>query len=159
MSERQGERRLLRAASGLCTFALIGLFAVLSALLVAIGVQGYQQVNLRARDTAQARTAAGYLRNKVRTSDEVSVETVGGVQALVLRAAEDASYQTLVYVSDGALREAYREDGDDFDPEFGERIVAAADFSVALDGGLCRMRVTDEQGRATDIAAALRGGE
>ncbi|MEF9896162.1 MAG: DUF4860 domain-containing protein, partial [Clostridia bacterium] len=91
--------------SGVLLFVLLGLFALLSTMLILIGAQAYQRVVLRSEEHARERILVGYVMNKARAGENAGglrIEDAQGVQALVVsQRMDEEMYETWIYCLDG----------------------------------------------------------
>lgn len=147
--------------SGLYTFALVGVFVILSMLLAVLGVNAYQNIIDRAQVANDARASVNYVLNKVRTDDtagHMSVQEFDGHDMLVIEHRdEDSVYQTRIYQYEGTLREGFYDTEYEFYPEDGEKIIDILDFTLIQNqAGLLEMTITTADGRAHTSAAAIR---
>ncbi len=148
---------------GLFTFALFGLFVVLSLLIVVIGVDGYKSVVDTGDRTNELRTTLGYVVGKLRSeaaADGVSLEEREGVKALVLTQINDENelMETIIYFQDGMLLESYiNVDMMDFDPEFGDLLTGIASFSIQeTEDGLISLTAATKDGYSQTVRVAPR---
>lgn len=151
----------------LFTFALFGLFLLMSLLIVVIAAGGYRTVVTTAETATEIRTSLGYVAGRVRSdvaTHDVSIQEMNGTQVLVLTEVyEDEAYATLIYHHDGALHESvefvkYMEP-EYFDPEFGDRLTEITGFEAAWAGdNLLRLTVTASNGYTQTLHLALRAG-
>ncbi len=148
---------------GLFTFALFGLFVVLSLLIVVIGVDGYKSVVDTGDRTNELRTTLGYVVGKLRSeaaADGVSLEEREGLTVLVLTQLNDEEepLETIIYYLDGMLMEAYNNAAIlDFDPEFGELLTNIASFSMEqTEGGLISLSAATKDGYSQTVHIAPR---
>ena len=148
---------------GLLALLLFGVFAacVLSVLLT--GAQVYGRLTQRDQNAYNQRTGLQYLATQVRQAGRgelVRVEDFGGTEALVIaEEAEGQTYLTRVYCYDGWLWELFTAEGDGFQPQDGEKLLAARNLTLELENGVLRAQLTDSAGQTTAITLALRGGE
>lgn len=144
-------------------FLLLGVFAVMSTLMVLFSAQLYRGVVAQTGETAARRVLTSYLVNVVRgndAADGVYVDTREGVEVLVLDWKDGEShYETLVYQHDGSLRELFADASAPFNPGFGEEICPARGFRPEIRDGMLQMNVTDENGGEHVIHLALRSGQ
>lgn len=146
--------------AGAFVFLLLGVFAVLSTMLVLFGAQAYRAtVDQTARHNG-TRILQAFIRNAVRTddaTDSVAVEEIYGQP--VLRIAEQFDGQTYfkyIYVYDGALRELFVSSEYAFEPGEGEEIWEAESFRAVLDGALLTVEITDVYGMPHSVTMALK---
>jgi len=143
-------------------FVLLGVFAVLSVLMVLLSAQLYRgTVNQTEQHSAQ-RILSSYVTNIVSANDVkgmISVEKLDGVEMLVLGwDVEGELYETKIYCHDGSLRELFMRASQEFDPEYGEEICAAQAFSPVLNEELLEISLTDGTGHESTLYIALRSG-
>jgi hypothetical protein len=158
MMKRIGERR--HAISGAFVFLLLGLFAVLSTVLVLFGVQAYSGTVDRTALHNRERILHAVVLNALQSDDRAGAVTIErlndlDVLSIAYQYGEDA-YVKRIYCYDGALRELFTDATRAFDPEEGERISAAQSFTAVHQGGLIRVEMTDDQGRKSAVQVAPR---
>lgn len=145
-----------RQASGLFSFLLLGVFALLSLLLVLIGAQVYQRVISSAKAHGEARAGLSYLIHKVHAYDTAGgVQIAAGAQGDMLVFTEtrgETPYQVCIYEADGALYEYYGPAGEQADLSLGEKIVEAHDFTLEQrEPGLLYIALTDSSGQRRGV--------
>lgn len=149
----------------LFTFALFGMFLLLSLLIVVIGADGYRGVVDSSDSVGEVRTTLGYVAGKVRSEasmDGVTLEERDGVPVLVLTEYyEGAPYETIIYHQDGALYEVYMSANDmAFTADSGERLTEVAEFQAEwADENLLALTATASDGRTQTLHLALRTGQ
>jgi hypothetical protein len=144
------------AIGGAFAFALIGLFAVLSLLLVAIGTQAYRSVVNASDVNSDARCGVNYLLNRTRSCDINGGASIKN-GALVLPSLLDGEeYEVYIYLYDGWLTEQFVGEGEEFAPECGEKLIEAETMELAEEGGLIRVRIGMASGDAETIHIARR---
>ena len=142
-------------------FLLIGLFAASSLTLTLIGTRVYRDVAAEAELSGDAQMLLSYVGNKVHAYDmagSVAIEARDGLNALCLYETLDgARYETAIYAYQNAVWERFAPADEPFDPENGERLVAAAslDFSMPAQG-LIEARVSLAGGETRTLRVALR---
>lgn len=141
-----------------CLFAA----SVLSVLLA--GANGYQGIVDKMEGQYAERTCLYYLDAKIRHYDEtgmVDVESFVGTDALVLyETFEETRYKTLIYYADGYVRELFFEDGLQFQPEDGQKIIPAQDLQVTRQKeDLLKLVCIGEDGRQEQLLIGLRSGK
>ncbi|MBQ8963705.1 MAG: DUF4860 domain-containing protein [Clostridia bacterium] len=156
-----GKRRSVQhSMQGVFVFVLLGLFAVMSTLMVLLGAQMYRGTVERATLNNEDRVLGAYVRSMVRAQDAaqaVGVEAHGGVKALALRETlgEDG-YVTWLYCYDGQLYEQFTGDDGDFSPLSGTAICPALGFEPRLEGGLLTVDMINAKGEPETVRVALR---
>ena len=145
---------------GVFVFVLLGLFAVMSTLMVLLGAQMYRGTVDRAAGSNDYRVLSAYVRSMVRAQDgagAVGVERFGDVTALKLTEDIDGDeYVTWIYRYEGSLCEQFTEAEYEFDPSAGTEICPVGDFEPELDGSLVTVHMTDMNGETCDVQVALR---
>ena len=131
--------------SGVFVFALLGLFAIFSTVMVLFGMKVYRATTERAGVHNASRVASAYLRSMLRSGDEaqaVCLETLDGVDTLTLMTEYDGDkFATRIYAWDGMLCEWFTEAAEPFSPEDGESICEAEAMTVSAEDGLLTVRV------------------
>ena len=153
--------RVSHSVQGVFVFVLLGLFAVMSTLMVLLGAQMYRGTVDRSDANNDHRVLSAYVRSMIRAEDgagAVSVEQPEGIRALALREEIDGEgYITWIYRYEDQLYEQFTgDDGDDFDPEDGTPICPAGSFDAAVEGGLVTVTMTDVNGEPCTVQVALR---
>lgn len=144
--------------TGAFIFLLLGLFAVMSSILVLSGVSAYRGSTASADRTNERRILSAYVRGKVRSldvEDAIGTEMVDGVPVLTLKEYYGEEYLTRLYVSDGMLREWFSEAENPFKIGDGDEIMPAQSMDVSLSPGLLHVSLTTADGEETienDIA-------
>ena len=156
-----GKRRNIQhSMQGVFVFVLLGLFAVMSTLMVLLGAQMYRNTVDKTTENNEGRVLTAYVRSMVRAEDAyeaLSVEDHDGVTALAMRESIDGEgYVTWIYQYDGQLYEQFTSGDREFEPEAGTAICAAQGFEPALDEGLLTMNLVDDEGETSVIRVALR---
>ena len=121
-----------------CVFAV----SVLTVLM--LGARTYSHITGLTREESAERTVLSYIWTKVRNGDEAGSVSAGdfhGLQALRIDEEFDGiRYRTVIYHYDGWVLELFSEEGLEFYPEDGVRIIAATDLGFAeLEYGLIRV--------------------
>ena len=145
---------------GVFVFVLLGLFAVMSTLMVLLGAQMYRNTVDRATLNNENRVLASYVRSMVRAQDEAAalrVENYDGVEALAMTSVEgDREFTTWLYCYDGWLYEHYTGGSDTLSPEKGTQICPAGKFIPRIDGDLLTVTMIDAGGDLETVRVALR---
>ena len=145
---------------GVFVFVLLGLFAVMSTLMVLLGAQMYRGTVDHTAENNAARVLSAYVRSMVRSGDEagkVSVENYDGIQAVALR--QDyygVEYVTWLYLYEGNVCELFGREEYGFDPMVGDPITPVTSFEPTLADGLLTVAIVDETGEARTVQVALR---
>lgn len=150
------------AMSGVFVFLILGMFAVMSTVMVLLGAKVYQGTNQRTGVNNNARVASSYLRSMLRSDDEAGalrVETVDGIETVALLNTYDGEdYVTRLYVYDGTLREWFNDAAEPFEPEVGEEVCPAEAMTAVIDGRLLTIRVLMD-GEWSEVHYAMRAAE
>ena len=153
-------RVVQHSMQGVFVFVLLGLFAVMSTLMVLLGAQMYRNTVDKTTENNEGRVLTAYVRSMVRAEDAyeaLSVEDHDGVTALAMRESIDGEgYVTWIYQYDGQLYEQFTSGDREFEPEAGTAICAAQGFEPALEEGLLTMNLVDDEGETSVIRVALR---
>ena len=134
------------AIAGAFVFMLLGVFAVMSMVLVLFGVKAYRNSVMRSDRGNEERLLSFYLRSMLRSVDEkdvVGTETISGVDTLFYTENYDGvEYVTRIYSWDGNLREWFSESENAFKPEDGEILFPAGSFEAEIHDGLMTANLT-----------------
>ena len=138
-------------------FILLGIFALLSTVMVMMGAKIYRGTVDSLSAHNNARVAPAYVRSMVRAQDErgtVSTEEVGGIPAITMTAEYDGDrYTTRIYAYDGQLREWFSDAEMEFLPEDGEAVCDCDEMTCEIEGGVLRVRLReDDSWTEADIA-------
>ena len=153
-------KMVTHSMQGAFVFVLLGLFAVMSTLMVLLGAQMYRNTVDHATANNQGRVLSAYVRSMVRAEDaaqSVSIEEHDGIKALALRESLDSGdFVTMLYCYEDELYEWYTSVGYDFTPQSGTAICPAFSFEPRLEGGLLTVDMTDGKGEQSTVKVALR---
>ncbi len=156
-----GKRRTVQhSMQGVFVFVLLGLFAVMSTLMVLLGAQMYRGTVERTARNNEDRVLGAYVRSMIRAQDTagaVTVEDYDGVRALAMTSVEeDTQFITWLYCYEGQLYELYTSGADTLSPEKGTAICPAGSFEPRIEGRLLTVDMTDGKGEAETVRVALR---
>ena len=159
MSRRSGNA--YHVTGGLMSFVLVAVFAVMSMLLVAVGIQAYQGIIGNAEGNQDLRSSMSFVANQIRTADisgNIQVSEYGGASMLTIGQDElSPGYELRVYLYQGALMEQLYDSSDDFNPEYGDVIANAQGFNLRwADKNLLEMSVTTAGGQEHVMDVAIR---
>lgn len=153
-------KNVQHSMQGVFVFVLLGLFAVMSTLMVLLGAQMYRNTVDHATQNNEDRVLSAYVRSMVRAEDaaqSVSIEEHDGIRALSLRESLDGDdFVTMLYCYEDELYEWYTSVGYDFTPQSGTAICPAFSFEPSLDDGLLTVDMTNAKGEAETVRVALR---
>ena len=156
-----GKRRNIQhSMQGVFVFVLLGLFAVMSTLMVLLGAQMYRNTVDRATANNEDRVLGAYVRSMVRAedaADAVGIEEHDGVKAPALREDYDGeAFVTWLYCWEDQLYEQFTEAEGEFEPQSGTAICPAGSFEPRLEGNLLTIDMTDGKGEPETVMVALR---
>ena len=153
-------RRVQHGVQGVFVFVLLGLFAVMSTLMVLLGAQMYRNTVDHATANNEDRVLGAYVRSMVRAEDAahgVSIEDHDGVKALALREDYDGeAFVTWLYCWEDRLYEQFTEAEAGFEPQSGTAICPAGSFEPRLEDNLLTIDMTDGKGEPETVMVALR---
>ena len=145
---------------GAFIFVLLGLFALMSTLMVLLGAQMYRATVENSEYNNSGRILGAYVRSMVRSmdrADAVSIENLNGVNALSFKETyDDEVYVTWIYQYEGKLYEQFTDLTDDFSPARGTEICPANSFTPSLSDGLLTLNMTDGADVPCNVQVALR---
>ena len=148
---------------GVFVFVLLGLFAVMSTLMVLLGAQMYRNTVDHAAHNNEDRVLGAYVRSMIRAGDSagtIKIEDHDGVTALAMYDEfEGESYVTWLYCHEGRLYEQFTSRDDDFVPDSGTEICGAESFEPEFEGDLLTVRMTDDEGQSCVVQVALRSAQ
>ncbi len=151
--------------AGVFVFLLLGLFALMSMLLVLEGARAYRAaVDLTSRHNTE-RLMHAYIRNSVRAEDTVgavTVEEVDGVpvirirQEMEMRQEDNTPFSNYIYCYEGMLMSQYLEEGRTLHLDQGEDVCEVSGCEISLEGNMLRVMLTDVNGKTYQDEIALR---
>ena len=145
---------------GLFVFVLLGLFAVMSTLMVLLGALMYHGTVEKTNKNNETRVMSAYVRSMVRAEDaagNVSVEKADGEDRLALYEDIDGeAYVTWLYLYDGHLCEQFTEADNAFSPEGGTTICPANSFAAEIENQLLTVKLTNANDEPCTVQVALR---
>lgn len=145
---------------GVFVFVLLGLFALMSTLLVLLGALMYNGTVSTTAKNNEDRVLSAYVRSMVRSqdaADSVRVEKGDGGDRLALYEDIDGDmYVTWIYQYDGYLYEQFTEADRAFDPEEGTAICPADSFAAEIDRRLLTVKMTNADDEPCMVQVALR---
>ena len=156
-----GKRKTVQhSMQGVFVFVLLGLFAVMSTLMVLLGAQMYRNTVDRSTANNEDRVLSAYVRSMIRaedTSDAMEIGEYDGVKTLAMREDLDGEpYVTWLYCYDGQIYEYFTSDDGTFNPESGTAICPAQRFEPSLDNGLLTVNMINAKGVPETVRVALR---
>ena len=148
------------AISGTFVFMLLGIFAVISTLLVLLCAQAYRNTVDQTAAHRDQRILQSFIRNTLRGEDAENAfgaMEIDGINALTITEDYDGEvYVRYLYCYEGVLRDLFIGADDAFHPEFGEEICPAGSFAASLSDGLVTVEMTDTEGRPYTFSIAQR---
>lgn len=156
-----GKRRTVQhSMQGVFVFVLLGLFAVMSTLMVLLGAQMYRNTVDNSTANNEGRVLSAYVRSMIRaedTSDAIEIGEYDGVKTLAMREDLDGeTYVTWLYCYDGHMYEWFTSDDGRFSPESGTAICQAQRFEPRLEDGLLTADMINAKGESETVRVALR---
>ncbi len=153
-------KMVTHSMQGVFVFVLLGLFAVMSTLMVLLGAQMYRNTVDLTTHNNQSRLLGAYVRSMVRGEDaeqSVTAETYDGLKVLALHETiDDSEYVTWLYCYDGHLYEQFTGAGRDFNPDAGTPICEAQAFSARVEDGQLIADMVNSLGEVENLRVALR---
>lgn len=157
--------RRMGGAGAVAAMALTCLFGTALLLALTAGAGVYRRVGTRIENASRERVGLTYVTAKLHAADEtngVTIEPFGGADAVrLLQDFDGAAYETILYVYDGALRELFRQRGQESGPEAGQVVAEARALRVREETpGLLRLEYVGADGRVStaDICVRSAGG-
>lgn len=117
-------------------FLIFSIFAILSLVLVAVGIKFYTNVSNKVDENSEMRNTIAYLENKMRSNDfngGIEVIKVDGKDVLILTATGSDALKTAIYVDDGHLKE-YLSSTDEIKLGYGDIIADVDEMLVQREG-------------------------
>ena len=156
-----GKRKTVQhSMQGVFVFVLLGLFAVMSTLMVLLGAQMYRNTVDHSTANNEDRVLRAYVRSMIRAEDTRDAMVVGeydGVKTLAMREDLDGEpYVTWLYCYDGQMYEYFTSDDGTFNPESGTAICPAQRFEPSLENGLLTVDMINGKGEPESVRVALR---
>ena len=146
-------RSVQHGMQGAFVFVLLGLFALMSILLVLYGSQMYRTTVAYSEVNNEQRVLSSYIRSMVRAEDAAGAE---GIPVISLY--EDINgteYVTWIYTWEGTLYEQFTGADRPFVPEHGTMIAKAADLSAQIEDGVLHVELLNEKGENVAVQVAL----
>lgn len=170
------------AISGVFVFLLLGIFAIISVVMVLFGANAYKNSNERVEAHNAGRVLSSYVRAMARNwdslngihtdkmdavrlkyeddSDEPAVESLGTIDSVVLLRSDNEDGNPVVdllYVYGGHLMERLQYQDEPFEPERGMEICPADEMSAEYTDGLMSLTIV-YGGEVTKVDIAPRAG-
>ncbi len=153
-------KMVTHSMQGVFVFVLLGLFAVMSTLMVLLGAQMYRNTVDHATENNEGRVLGAYVRSMIRAEDsagDVSIEDHDGVNTLALyEMIDDERYVTWLYCYNGMMYEQFTGADRQFNPMSGTEICPAKAFAPRLEDNLLTVNVVDGADRTDTVRVALR---
>ena len=145
---------------GVFVFVLLGLFAVMSTLMVLLGAQMYRNTVDTTTANNEDRVLGAYVRSMIRAEDmrdSVSVEVYDGLRTLAMRDTLDGEgFVTWLYCYEDSLYEHFTSADSEFNPASGTAICPAQGFEPRLEGNLLTLELKNGRGEPETVRVALR---
>ena len=155
-----GYTRSEHSMQGAFIFVLLGMFALMSTLMVLLGAQMYRATVEHSEDNNQGRLLSAYVRSMIRAQDSgqtIEITEENDVPVLCMKEDWDGDvYVTRLYQHDGSLYEYYSSAEQPFDLGDGTAICEAGSFKATLDGQLLTINMTDGRGQPCEVRVAMR---
>ena len=146
--------------AGVFVYLLLGVFEVVSTMLVLVGAQAYRATTEHAEAHNPDRTLYAYMLNSLRGDDNAGTIELRSEEGIDLLAVSyDYGWEVLekrIYCYDGYLRELLTSPEYEFVPGNGEQICEAETFRAQLSGDLITIELTCADGETREINAVLR---
>ena len=153
-------RSIQHGMQGVFVFVLLGLFALMSILLVLYGAQMYRATVSYSEDNNDRRVLASYIRSMVRAEDAADSVRMEEKDSLpVLSLYEDINgtdYVTWIYTHGGMLYEQFTSADRPFVPEHGTPIAEADGLTGQIEDGILSVSLKDPDGEPVDVNVSLR---
>ena len=153
-------KNIQHGMQGVFVFVLLGLFAVMSTLMVLLGAQMYRNTVDHATANNENRVLSAYVRSMIRAEDAADAMEIGdydGIKALAMHETlDDESYVTWLYCYEGMLYECFTSDDEALEPNSGTAICPAQSFEPRLENGLLTVDMTNAKGQSETVQVALR---
>lgn len=154
-----GYTRSEHSMQGAFIFVLLGMFAVMSTLMVLLCAQMYRATVDISQLNSQERLLSAYVRSMVRAQESGGVIEIGeenGIPVLCFKEVyDDEVYVTRLYEHDGSLYELFNDAAQEFNPDAGTAICSAGSFRASLDGQLLTVNMTDGSGKPCEVRVAM----
>ena len=148
------------AISGVFVFALLGVFAICSTLLVLLCAQAYRSTVDQTALHRDERIIQSFVRNTLRGEDAEGAFGIfekDGVKALTITSDfDDERYIRYLYCYNGMLMDLFISAEDTFTPSHGEEVCPAEAFTASLTDGLVTVDMTDVEGKTYTFSIAQR---
>ena len=154
-----GYTRSEHSMQGVFIFVLLGMFAVMSTLMVLLCAQMYRATVDNSHLNSQERLLSAYVRSMVRAQDNGGTIEIGEEEGIpVLRMKEvydDEVYVTRLYQHEGSLYELFNDEAQAFNPNDGTAICDAGSFRASMNGQLLTVNMTDGNGKPCEVRVAM----
>ena len=144
---------------GAFVFVLLGVFALMSTLLVLLGAQMYKGIEEHNEANNKTRILTSYVRSMIRAEDayrSVNIEEYDGITTLALHEIiGEVPYVTWIYSFDGMLCEQFTKEERPFTPGMGNRLTEVREFVPFLDRGIVTIRMDYGEDEFCVVTTAL----
>ena len=142
---------------GLYTIGIAALFLIGFLTLVVFGAGSYRGIVESREENNLDRASLAYITTVTKSADQGAISVGKGPEGDMLVIAEkDTGYETRVYLSDGALKEEYRDAEQKTAPDKASTIVKTDTFTIE-DMGKGLLKVTTGEGQVF-VFAGEKGG-
>lgn len=153
----------------LSSLAPLLLFAVFTTCVLTVLLTGaniYENLLSRDQNTFDQRTAVQYLTTRVHQNDrsaeiyvgdfDAKASSVTGNTLFLCETIEGRTFCTRIYCHDGYLRELFAEEGLEFIPSDGKKILPTADLNFTCSDNLLHIEITFEDHTTESLYLKLR---
>ncbi len=126
-------------------FLIFSMFAILSLILIVVGIKFYDNIADKSEDNTQLRNSCVYIENKIRSNDKVGgieVVDVDGTNVLLLTSENGTEYRTAIYQKDGYIMECLLNPANGINTDFGDKIAKADGMTISRDGDVINISIT-----------------
>lgn len=144
---------------GVFIFVLLGIFALMSTLMVLLGAQMYRATVDHSQQNNQERLLRAYVRSMVHAQDSggtIEIVEENGIPVLCMKELfDDEVYITRLYQHEGSLYEYFADGEQTFNLGDGTAICSAGSFKADLEGQLLTVKMTDGSGKPCEVRVAI----
>ena len=150
-------KMVTHSMQGAFVFVLLGLFAVMSTLMVLLGAQMYRNTVDHATANNQGRVLSAYVRSMIRAEDGADAVFISSGAGLPnFEEIEGEPYVTWLYCYEGQLYEQFTGADREFEPASGTAICPAKHFVPKLEGSLLTVFLVDGEDEMSEVRVGLR---
>lgn len=108
--------------------------AIMSVMIILLGQNIYDSINDDRAENYEKRVSLSYIANKIRQADKensIQLKEIEGSLALVINEVyDDEYYETWIYYYNNGIYELFTDEGNEFEPDDGMRIMNVNGFSI-----------------------------